>query len=196
MADLSIFHLTHVAEHGNWEEIDVSKAKGYGDFGKKLYTNCNLQGTLDYISHSGYLSPNVLVLPFDEAIWNFPTGYSEWGNLSVYCFGYYPSELDDEQVVLFCRTIWDNRRGDHEHPTIDADIIIGPRADRYIDAEMNFIDAHYEDEQALIDHFDVLMKRTYEPQVAFNQRACNHFFYDVEPSDWIQGSDYIEQSRF
>lgn len=146
---------------------------------------------MDYARHLCQKTVNILVLPFEDWLLDLPIGYSEYNGLSVYCFGYDPDELDDEQIVLFCRTIWDNRRGDSDNPTIDADIIVGPRADRYIAEEMDFIEKHYDDEDALIERYPFLVETVYEPQAAFNQRACNFFFAGDELT-WMGLEEYEE----
>lgn len=188
--DLNAFHLTHVASSGGWDEAKTSECRGVGDFGRKLYTNCTLEGTFKYIERKNY-ECNVLVLPFEEDILYMPVGTSTWNNrLSVYCFGYYAGDLDDEHKVLFCRTVYDHRRN-NAGSGIDANIIIGPRADGYIDSDLDFIGEHYYDEPALIGKYDDLMKADYEPQIAFDQTACDALFYAMEKDDWIECNEYI-----
>lgn len=189
---LQNFHLTHVAQHGWWEDIDTSKCKDFGDFGKKLYTNCNIEGTIRYIRHLNTNDSSVLILPFSYDIWELPIGYSNLNGLTVYCFGYYPDEIDDDQKILFSQTVWDNRRGNSDNPTIQANIMVGPRADKEIDAEMRFIEDHYDEDKILIEHFDELMTQNYEPQVALDQRACDYFFCGDELF-WMRSEDYVEQ---
>ena len=187
--DLNAFHLTHVASTGNWDEIRTDRCRGVGDFGKKLYTNCTIEGTFKYIERKSYVC-NVLVLPFSEDILNVEPGWTHWNNLSLYCFGYYANELDDKQKILFCRTVYDHRRK-HIGSGIEANIIIGPRADGYIDSDLDFIGSHYYEDDTLICKYNDLMAADYEPQIVFDQTACNALFYDIEKDDWIDCDEYI-----
>lgn len=188
MVDIYSFHLTHVADIGNWTEIDTSKCESIGDFGRKLYTNCTFAGTQKYIERKEY-DCNVLLLSCSEELLDMPIGYSNYHGLSVYCFGYYSDELSDEQKVKFCRTVYDNRR-QNSGTKEEANIMIGPRADGYLDEDLDFIGEHYYDEEKLIELYEELMQADYEPQIVFDQIAVNSLFYYVEPEDWINGYEY------
>lgn len=176
--------LYHVTPYSPFQIVDLEQfGNPYCDFGLKMYFHFTFADANDFLRYIGSGRIAEIDVPNDMISWqqryNFQ-GYSaaRVGFSGLNEDGQY-EDMNRQEKIDFTRLIIANRHRNLDIvPDVDADIMIGSRADArvvdIIDDNILTIDDYWND-NLIIDIFNEIQTFNLGPQIALSQDVCDQF---------------------